>query len=156
MVCDFNEWNVESEYDVAVWTDPVELTGISVNRIYKALKQNGVFIYEMWNDNYYEYHTDNRHNDCRTWTHKDGVYHLVRHEYNRSTCVSEHEEIIFDIPNDTMIHKTGLDAKHVNNHCSVQMMEAAGFKNIRFVDYDGRSFRTENQQIKRFFMIGEK
>lgn len=28
----------------------MELTGISANRIYKSLKYNGVFIYEMCND----------------------------------------------------------------------------------------------------------
>lgn len=156
IVCDFNEFNLENEFDLAVWTDPVELTGLPVNRIYKGLKQNGILIFEMWNDNYFKYHTDNRHNDGRTWTCKEGVYHLIRHEYNRATCASEHEEIIFDIPNDTMIHKVGLDAKNVNVHCTVQIMEAAGFKNIRFVDYEGQPFRTENEQVKRFFIMAEK
>lgn len=55
-----------------------------------------------------------------------------------------------------MIHKTGLGAKNVNSYCYVQIMEAAGFKNVRFVDYEGQPFNTENQQIKQFFMIGEK
>lgn len=40
----------EHQFDIAVWTDPMELTGISANRIYKSLKYNGVFIYEMCND----------------------------------------------------------------------------------------------------------
>ncbi|MFD1177953.1 class I SAM-dependent methyltransferase [Paenibacillus puldeungensis] len=156
VVSDFNELDFDHQFDIAVCTDPVELTGVSVNRIYKALKPGGVFIYEMWNDNYIKYHNDLRHNDCRTWTYKDGIYHLIRHEYNRATCVSEHEEIIFDIPNDTMIHKTGLGAKNVNSHCSVQILEAAGFNNVRFVDYDGQPFSTENEQVKQFFMVGEK
>ncbi|MEK4661449.1 class I SAM-dependent methyltransferase [Priestia sp. FSL H7-0729] len=155
-VCDFNELSFDNEFDVAIWTDPVGLTGVSANRVFNALKPTGIFIYEMWNENYFKYHTDERHNDCRTWTYCDGIYRLVRHEYNRATCVSEHEEIIFDIPNDTMIHKTGLGAKNVNSYCYVQIMEAAGFKNVRFVDYEGQPFNTENQQIKQFFMIGEK
>ncbi|NGM82785.1 class I SAM-dependent methyltransferase [Paenibacillus sp. 7124] len=155
-VCDCNHLDLDHQYDIAVWTDPVELTGLSANRIFKALKPGGIFIYEMWNDNYYKYHSDDRHNDCQTWTCKDGVYRLVRHKYNRATCVSEHEEIIFDVPNDTMIHKTGLAAKNINSHCSIQILEAAGFKNIRFVDYEGEPFSTESQQVQRFFMIGEK
>ncbi|WP_438447686.1 class I SAM-dependent methyltransferase [Gorillibacterium sp. sgz5001074] len=155
-VRDYNELSFDNEFDVAVWTDPVGLTGLSANRIYRALKPKGAFIYEMWNDNYYKYHTDDRHNDCRTWSYQDGVYRLVRHEYNRATCISEHEEILFDLPNDTMIHKTGLGAHPVNSYCSIQIMEAAGFKNVRFVDYKGQPFRTENQQVKRYMMIGEK
>ncbi|WP_375142937.1 class I SAM-dependent methyltransferase [Paenibacillus sp. D2_2] len=98
VVSDFNDIDFENHFDIAVWTDLVELTGISTNRIYRSLNDNGVFIYEMWNDNYYKYHNDYKHNDCRTWTYNDGVYHLIRHEYNRATCVSEHEEIIFDLP----------------------------------------------------------
>lgn len=156
LVEDFNNLSFQNQFDIAVWTDPVELTGIAVNRIYKALKEGGTFIYEMWNDNYYKYHNDNRHNDCQTWTCKDGVYYLIHHKYNKATCVSEHEEIIFDVPNDTMIHRTGINAKNVNSHCSIQIMDAAGFKNIRFIDYDGQPFSTENQNVKQFFMIGEK
>lgn len=156
IVSDFNQLYFVDEFEIAVWTDPVGLTGTSANRIYKALKPNGIFIYEMWNENYYKYHNDNRHNDCRTWTYRDGVYHLVRHEYNKITCVSEHEEIIFDLANDTMIHKTGLDAINLNSYSHVQLMEAAGFRNVRLVDYEGELFSTENQQVKQFFMIGEK
>ncbi|WP_165980112.1 hypothetical protein [Paenibacillus dendritiformis] len=55
-----------------------------------------------------------------------------------------------------MIHKIALDAKNINNHCSIQIMEAAGFKNIRFIDYDGQPFSTENDQVKQFFMVCEK
>lgn len=155
-VCDFNDMSFNNRFDIVLWTDPVEITGTSVNRIYKALKPGGIFIFEMWNDNYYKYHTDNRHNDCQTWTCKDGVYHLVRHSYNKAICADEHEEIIFDVPKDTMIHKTGISAKNVNSHCSVQIMKAAGFRNVRFVDYEGRPFSTEDQSVKRFFMVGEK
>ncbi|WP_434751575.1 class I SAM-dependent methyltransferase [Paenibacillus amylolyticus] len=155
-VCDFNELSFDNKFDVAIWTDPVGLTGVSTNRVFNALKPTGIFIYEMWNENYFKFHTDERHNDCCTWTYRDGIYRLVRHEYNRATCVSEHEEIIFDIPNDTMIHKTGLGAKNVNSYSHVQIMEAAGFKKVRFVDYKGQPFNSENQQIKQFFMIGEK
>lgn len=41
-------------------------------------------------------------------------------------------------------------------HCSVQIMEAAGVKDVKFVDYEGQPFNTENEQVKQFFMIGEK
>lgn len=155
-VCDFNNFNLNNHFDIAVWLDPVELTGASINRIYNTLKTDGILVYEMWNDNYYKYHNDNKHNDCQTWSHKNGVYHLIRNKYNKVTCADEHEEIIFDVPNDTMIHRTGINAKNVNSHCSIQIMEAAGFKNIRFIDYDGQPFSTENQDVKRFLMIAEK
>jgi hypothetical protein len=55
-----------------------------------------------------------------------------------------------------MTHKTGLDVKIVNHHCTIQIMEAAGFKNIRLVDYDGRPFSTTNDQVKRYLMVCEK
>lgn len=155
-VCDFSRISCDRPYDIAIWIDPVGLSGAAANRIFKSLKPGGWFFYEMWNDNYYKYHTDERHNDCQTWTCRDGVYRLVRHHYNRATCESEHEEIVFDVPNDTMIRRTGLSAKNVNSYCCVQIMEAAGFSRVRFVDYDGLPFRTENQQVKRFWMIGEK
>lgn len=156
LVCDFNDLPFENRFDAAVWTDPVELTGLAVNRAYRALRPGGVFLYEMWNDNYEKYHTSPRHNEARTWTCKDGVYHLIRHEYNRATSVTEHEEIIFDVPNDTMTHKKGLGGKKVNHHCAMQFLEAAGFRNVRFVDYDGQPFSPEAAHVKRFFMIGEK
>lgn len=155
-ICNFNNLNFKNEFDVVIWTDPVELTGNPVNRIYKALKAGGMFIYEMWNENYYKYHNSERFNECQTWSCQNNVYRLVRHTYNRATSTDEHEEIIFDVSNDTMIHKTGFSAKNVNSHCSIQILEAAGFTNVRFVDYDGQSFNPENDHVKQFFMIGEK
>ena len=153
IIRNFNDLDMSNEFDVALWTDPIELTGKPVNNIYKALKIGGRFIYEMWNENFFEY----QHRKLgQTWTCENDVYKLVKHQYNPATSTTEHEEIIFDINNDTMIHKIGLNAKNVNAHCCIQILEASGFKNIRFVDYEGKLFDTSDQNTKRFFMVGEK
>lgn len=156
LVCGFDDLNLPDMFDVAVFIDPVNLSGKAVKNIYRALCPGGRFIYEMWNENYYKYHDSERHKDHQTWSCKDGVYRLVRHMYNKATSIQEHEEIVFDVPNDTMIHSTGLDVKYVNMHCCIQFLEAAGFENVRFADYDGNAFDPSDDQVKRFFLIGEK
>lgn len=153
IVCNFNDLDITNEFDVALWTDPVDLVGKPVNNIYKALKTGGRFIYEMWNENFYKYH---QRKVGQTWTCENDVYKLVKNQYNAATSTTECEEIIFDVNNETMIYKKGFNAKNVNAHCSIQILKASGFKNIRFVDYEGKLFDPSDQNTKRFFMVGEK
>jgi SAM-dependent methyltransferase len=150
--CDFREMMFHEEFDAAVWTDPVGLTGLPVFNIFAALRPSGRFIYEMWNEHYYR----KKFKEGQTWTRESNKYMLIRHEYNPSTSATEHEEIVFDVDNDTMVHKTGFDSKNTNHHCSVQILEAAGFKNVRFVTYDGQPFDPPDSATKRFFLLGEK
>lgn len=156
VLCDYNDMTFTNEFDLVVFTDPVELTGETTYNIYRALKSGGKFIYEIWNENYYKYHNHVRHKDHQTWTEKNGVYHLIRNKYNKSTSTKEYEEIIFDVPNDTMIVKENLNAKYVSMYSHTQILKAAGFTNVRFIDYDGEDFDPSNDQVQRFFMVGEK
>lgn len=156
ILCRFDDMDFYEDFDAVVFTDPVGLTGKATFNIYRALKSRGIFIFELWNENYFKYHDHVRYKDHQTWTEKNGIYHLIRHKYNKITSTNEHEEIIFDVPNDTMIIKENLSAKYINMYSHTQILEAAGFINIRFVDYDGNDFDPINDQIQRFFMIGEK
>jgi len=155
-VCSFNDMDYNNKFDVVTWADPILLTGKPVHAIYKSLKSGGVFIYEMRNENYHKYRSDTRHVDGQTWSCNNKVYTLIKHNYNKATSTIEHEEIIFDVPNDTMIRKTNLGGKPVNHHCSIQILEASGFKDIRFIDIDNNPFDPANDKIKQFFMIGTK
>lgn len=152
LLCSFDEMSFEREFDVAVWTDPVGLTGRPARNIFNALNPGGQFIYEMWNEHYYK----QKFIDGQTWTCEGSKYKLINHRYNASTSTTKHEEIVFDIGNDTVTFRTGFDAKNVNHHCSIQILEAAGFENVRFISYEGSPFDPPDDQTKRFFMIGEK
>lgn len=156
LVCAFDDLDFFELFDLVTFTDAVGLTGKATHNIYRALKPGGVFVYELWNENYYKYHDHVRHKDHQTWTEEGGVYHLIRHKYNKVTSTNEHEEVIFDVPNDTMVIKDNLNSKYVNMYSHIQILEAAGFTHVHFVDYDGNDFNPVNDQVQRFFMIGQK
>jgi SAM-dependent methyltransferase len=74
MVCGFDDFDRKDEFDAAAFTDPVLLMGKAANNIYSALHKGGRFVFEMWNDNYYKYHTSDRQNNNQTWSCNNGVY----------------------------------------------------------------------------------
>lgn len=68
--------------------DPVELTGLSVNKNYKLLRPSGQFIYEMTNENYYK----KKINKGQTWKYEDCAYKLFKCNYIPATSPYENEE----------------------------------------------------------------
>ncbi|MDT3429126.1 2-polyprenyl-3-methyl-5-hydroxy-6-metoxy-1,4-benzoquinol methylase [Paenibacillus forsythiae] len=152
-VQDINHLDFKEQFDIATWIDPIEITAKPVRNIFRSLRSGGMFIYEMWNENFGKY--KQRYIFNKTWTFEEGIYKLIRHEYNHATSTIEHEEIYINTHTDEITIRY-IHSKTVNTHCTKELLLAAGFDRIEMTTWDGKPFDPVDDTTKRFLMVGYK
>ena len=153
IVQDINNINNKNQFDIATWIDPIEITATPVRNIFQLLRSGGVFIYEMWNENYGKH--KHRYTFNKTWSLENGIYKLIRHEYNNATSTIEHEETYINTNTDEVTIKY-INSQTVSTHCTRELLIAAGFDRIEMTTWDGKPFDPIDDTTKRFLMIGHK
>lgn len=91
-VCDLSDLSADEEYDCITWIDGANVTGGYIKNIFRSLAKGGRFIYDMRNPNYPRYRR--LMNNERSWHEENGVYTLVRNEYNHVSQMKEYEKTV--------------------------------------------------------------
>ncbi len=154
MVCDLYSLPFAQDFDVVTWIDPAYVCGIFIKNIYRSLKPNGIFVFDSRNPNYPKYR-DLRRNKGKVWTLNDGVYRLIRDEYNYATQKNEYEEIRIDTNNDE-IKIRHIEGEDVSLQALKEIMHAAGFCNLREINRNGTTFDPNDESVQRFWLIAER
>ena len=154
MVCDLNELSYKNKFDVVTWLDPAYVCGKFIRNIYKSIKENGVFIFDVRNPNFPRYRSF-RNNKGKTWGYKDGTYKLVRDEYNFVTQKNEYEEITIDTNKENILIRE-IEGEDISLLALKDILYAAGFEKLKQINREGKEFKLTDETVQRFWLVATK
>jgi SAM-dependent methyltransferase len=152
---DYYELNERSEYDLVTMMDtPVDDEDIPRNA-YTALKCGGSFIFQISNPDYLRLRGQKLEN-YRSWQENDDrTFLLTRHEYNENLDRWEYEEWNIDMVTGEILVQHNFST-HLPFSRIVDILLAAGFCSVAFVDANGRPHGTSKEAPRSFFCIAHK
>ena len=152
--CDAQALPTDQQYDIITASEPGMMNAKIIRNIYKCLNPGGIFILESRNPN----HPRSRgfRPEQRTWTHENGVFKLLRHEFNFATQIYEHEEIIIDPTKDEIIIHENNGGGDVPMLRIQETLIAAGFDNIEFYSRDCEKMDFADESIYKIWIVARR
>jgi len=155
-VCDAQELPSDNKYDIVTASEPGMMNAYIIRNIYKCLTHDGVFILESRNPN----HPRSRgfRPEQRTWSCENGIYKLLRHEFNFITQMYEHEEIIIDPSKDEIMiyDNSSIGAGDVPMLRIKETLIAAGFNDIEIYSRDCKKMEFTDESIYKIWIVASK
>jgi SAM-dependent methyltransferase len=153
-VCDAQKLPADKKYDIVTASEPGMMNAYIIRNIYKCLNPDGIFILESRNPN----HPRSRgfRTEKRTWSYKNGIFTLLRHEFNFTNQIYESEEIIIDPSKDEIIIHDNSGGGDVTMLRIQETLIAAGFDEIETYSRDCEKMEFADESIYKIWLVAKK
>ncbi len=124
-------------FDVVTWIERSMWEQATLRSIHDSLKVGGRFIFDVRNPDHPR--AKHRGGNWRTWTERDGVFELERHETDEATGLHEDVWITIDTINETIVEK-GAAGPAMSLEETLDLARRAGFSEVELRTMEGPLF----------------
>ena len=154
-VCDAQKLPSDKKYDIITASEPGMMNAYIIRNIYNCLNHGGIFVLESRNPT----HPRSRgfRPEKRTWNYENGIFKLLRHEFNFATQTYEHEEITIDPSKDEIIIYDNSGGPGDVPMLRIQeTLIAAGFNGIETYSRDCEKMEFTDESIYKIWLVAKK